>query len=151
MIDHRMQNVSFKLIWYLKSVLNERERSRCTTHTLRITSIRSVHDKPHQLPSPAPVDKLPRTLWPHFVFRDTFLLQEGRGLASAALGHLQSEACEACRIALVHNPAGSAGAVSLQGRAALAASRLQSRRPKIGAFLAMLMRPGSGELLRWCV
>ena len=78
----------------------------------------------------------------------TFLLQEGRSLALAALGHLQTEASEACRIALIHNPKGQQGEISLQGRAALAASRLQSRRPKIGAFLAMLLRPGTGELLQ---
>ena len=89
----------------------------------------------------------PQDLVAPLCIQDTFLLQEGRSLASAALRHLQSEACEACRVALIHNPAGSAGAVSLQGRAALAASRLQSRRPKIGAFLARLLRPGSGQLL----
>ncbi len=75
-------------------------------------------------------------------------LQEGRSLALAALGHLQTEASEACRIALIHSPKGQQAEVSLRGRAALAASRLQSRRPKIGAFLGMLLRPGTGELLQ---
>ena len=75
------------------------------------------------------------------------LMQEGRSLALAALGHLQTEASEACRIALIHSPKGQQGEVSLRGRAALAASRLQSRRPKIGAFLGMLLHSGRGELL----
>ena len=100
-----------------------------------------------------PVAGLPgKNMSPHFVSRHTVLLQEGRGLALAALGHLQTEACEACRVALIHHPAGEMqGAISLQGRAALAASRLQSRRPKIGAFLARLLQPGSGQLLQSCL
>ena len=87
-------------------------------------------------------------LGPHGTHHPT-LLQEGRALAVAALGHLQTEASEACRIALIHSPQGSQqGGASLQARASLAASRLQSRRPKIGVFLGMLLRPGTGALLQ---
>lgn len=67
----------------------------------------------------------------------------------AALGHLQTDASEACRIALIHSPKGlQQEGTSLHARAALAASRLQSRRSKIGAFLGNLLRSGTGKLLQ---
>lgn len=75
-------------------------------------------------------------------------MQEGKRLALAALGHLQEPSSEESRIALIHNPAEGQGEVSLLGRAALAASRLHSRRPKIGAFLAMLLQQGA--LMKYC-
>ena len=76
-------------------------------------------------------------------------MQEGKRLALAALGHLQEPSSEESRIALIHNPAEGQGEVSLLGRAALAASRLHSRRPKIGAFLAMLLQRGA--LMKYCM
>jgi hypothetical protein len=77
------------------------------------------------------------------VLRGLSVVQEGKRLALAALGHLQEPSSEEARIALIHNPAEGQGKVSLLGHAALAASRLQSRRPKIGAFLAMLVQQGA--------
>lgn len=65
----------------------------------------------------------------------------------AALKHLQAEASEGCRLALMHNAAEAQVEISLLGRAALAASRLQSRRPKIGAFLTALLQQPTGQLL----
>ena len=72
-------------------------------------------------------------------------LQGGRNLALAALKHLQTEASGGARVALIHNPKDMQQEISVLGRAVLAGSRLQSRRPKIGPFLIMMLQESSGE------
>jgi len=94
------------------------------------------------------------------------VLQEGRSLGRAALGHLEAESSQGSRLALLHNPGGdvtadigaggdvtadvSAGGditadVSMLACALTAASRLQSRRPKIVAFLENLLDSHAGD------
>ena len=67
-------------------------------------------------------------------------LQGGRNLALAALKHLQTEASGGARVALIHNPEDVQKGISVLGRAVLAASRLQSRRPKIGLFIIRMLQ-----------
>ena len=74
------------------------------------------------------------------------VLQGGRNLALAALKHLQTEASGGARAALIHNPEDMQKGISVLGRAVLAGSRLQSRRPKIGPFLIMMLQESSGQL-----
>lgn len=69
--------------------------------------------------------------------------QEGCALALAALRHLDDESSKGSRVALVPNLAGGAGILS---RALLAASRLQSRRAKIGPFMMELLEQHAGEI-----
>ena len=71
-------------------------------------------------------------------------LQGGRSLALAALKHLQTEASGGARAAIIHNPEDMRKEISVLGRAVLAASRLQSRRPKIGPLLTKLLQESSG-------
>ena len=49
-------------------------------------------------------------------------------------------------MALIHNPMDMQKEISVLGRAVLAGSRLQSRRPKIGPFLITMLKESSGEL-----
>ncbi|BDA49281.1 UDP-glucose:glycoprotein glucosyltransferase 1 [Coccomyxa sp. Obi] len=70
--------------------------------------------------------------------------QEGQKLVLAALGHLEAESSQGARVALIHNP--SKAKISMLARAVTAASRLQTRRPKIVPFLRTLLEshPGVG-------
>lgn len=62
----------------------------------------------------------------------------------AALGHLEAESSQESRVALVHNPSKVSADVSVLARAVMAASRLQSRRPKILPFLRSLLESHAG-------
>ena len=72
-------------------------------------------------------------------------LQGGRNLALAALKHLQTEASGGARLAIIHNPKDSQRGISVLGRAVLAGSKLQSRRPKISPLLIRMLQEPSGE------
>lgn len=73
--------------------------------------------------------------------------QEGRELLAAGLEYLGDEASEGSRIALLHSPADAGAAPPLWVRAALAAARLPSRRPKIAGFLRTLLERYPGACL----
>ncbi len=70
--------------------------------------------------------------------------QEGQKLVLAALGHLESEASQGARVALVHNP--TKAKISWLAGAVTAASRLQTRRPKIVPFLRTLLESHQGAM-----
>ena len=78
---------------------------------------------------------------------ESLALQEGRELLAAGLEYLADEASEGARVALLHSPAATAEPPPLWVRAALAAARLPSRRPKIAGFLRTLLERYPGARL----
>ncbi|KAK9830935.1 hypothetical protein WJX81_007880 [Elliptochloris bilobata] len=75
----------------------------------------------------------------HWLVAD-FGSKEGRELLAAGLEYLADESSEGARVSLLHSPAAAGAAPPTWVRAALAAMRLPSRRPKIASLLRALLQ-----------